>query len=396
MNKEARLILKEGREKPILKRHPWIFSGAVKDLEGDPSPGETILIADRHGKFLARGAFSPQSQIRVRIWSWKEEEQIGPAFFRSRIQESIAYRKIIGYNYPMRRLIHAESDRFPGLIVDQYGDYLVVQLLSAGVEAWKAEIVKALVDLTGAKGVYERSDVEVRKLEGLEERTGVLQGDVSEEMIEIEQEGCRYLIDVRAGHKTGFYLDQRLNRELVGQLSKDRSVLDCFCYSGGFSLLALKNGAKSVTLVDESADALALAEKHLENNQLDRRTVEFQQGDVFNVLREMRDRARSFDLIILDPPKFAPTASLAQRAARGYKDINLLAFKLLNPGGLLATFSCSGGITRDFFLRILSGAAMDAEVNARIQLHMGQSADHSVNLSFPEGAYLKGFGIRVS
>ncbi len=396
MNKEARLILKEGREKPILQRHPWIFSGAVMDLEGDPAPGETILIADRKGKFLARGAFSPQSQIRARIWSWDEEEQIGPAFFRSRIQESIAYREVIGYNYPMRRLIHAESDRFPGLIVDQYGDYLVVQLLSAGVEAWKAEIIQALVDLTGAKGVYERSDVEVRKLEGLEERTGMLLGEVPEEMIEIEQEDCRYWIDVRTGHKTGFYLDQRLNRELVGQLSKDRSVLDCFCYSGAFSLQALKNGASAVTLVDESRDALALAEKHLTNNQLDSRTVEFQQGDVFNVLREMRDRARSFDLIILDPPKFAPTASLAQRAARGYKDINLLAFKLLNPGGLLATFSCSGGITRDFFLRILSGAALDAEVNARIQLHMGQSADHSVNLSFPEGTYLKGFGIRVT
>lgn len=395
MNKEARLILKEGREKPILQRHPWIFSGAVMDLEGDPAPGETILIVDRHGNFLARGAFSPQSQIRVRIWSWDQEEQIGPAFFKSRIQDSIAYREGIGYNFPMRRLIHAESDRFPGLIVDQYGDYLVVQLLSAGVEAWKVEIVQALVELTGAKGVYERSDVEVRKLEGLEERTGVLQGDIPNELIEVEQEGCKYLIDIRAGHKTGFYLDQRLNRELIGQLSKDRSVLDCFCYSGGFSLQALRNGARSVTLVDESKDALALAEKHLEDNQLDSQSVEFQQGDVFNVLREMRDRARSFDLIILDPPKFAPTASLAQRAARGYKDINLLAFKLLNPGGMLATFSCSGGITRDFFLRILAGAALDAEVNARIQLHMGQSADHSVNLRFPEGSYLKGFGIHV-
>jgi 23S rRNA (cytosine1962-C5)-methyltransferase len=389
------LIIKPGREKPILQRHPWIFSGAVQDVVGDPGLGGTIQIVDQQGKFLAWGAYSPESQIRARIWNWQEQQEIDPPFIRSMIQRSVEYRERIGYHFPMRRLVHAESDGFPGLIVDQYGDYLVVQLLSAGVEAWKDVIVQALVDLTGAKGIYERSDVEVRKLEGLIERCGMLSGEIPDGYIEVKEDTTRYWIDVRGGHKTGFYLDQRLNRQLIGKLCTDRSVLDCFCYSGGFSLEALKNGATQVTLVDDSEDALALAERHLAGNQLSGHQVEYQKGDVFNVLREMRDRGRTFDVIVLDPPKFAPTASLAQRAARGYKDINLLAFKLLNPGGLLATFSCSGGISREFFQRILAGAALDAEVNARIQLHMGQSADHAANLSFPEGTYLKGFGICI-
>ena len=390
------MILKPGREKPVLQRHPWIFSGAVKDLVGNPQSGETILVADHKGKFLARGAYSPQSQIRTRIWSWEESEQITSDFFRSRIERSLAYREEIGYHYPLRRLVHAESDLIPGLIVDQYGDYLAVQLLSAGTEAWKEDIVQVLADLTGAKGIYERSDVEVRSLEGLDQRCGTLFGAVPDGTLEIQDGDRRYWIDIRKGHKTGYYLDQRQNRQLIGKLCGGRSVLDCFCYSGGFSLEALGNGARSVTLVDESPDALSLAEKHLAGNDFSDREIEYHQGDVFSVLREMRDRGRSFDVVILDPPKFAPTASLAQRAARGYKDINLLGFKLLRPGGLLATFSCSGGISRDFFLKILSGAALDAGVNARIQLHMGQSADHSASLSFPEGTYLKGFGLHVA
>ncbi len=395
MKKEARLILRSGREKPVLKRHPWIFSGAVRDVEGDPGPGDTVLIVDQRGDFLAWGAYSPASQIRARIWSWEEDQEINVDFLRTRIQRSLAYRNQIGWRYPLRRLVHAESDGIPGLIADQYGDYLVLQLLSAGAEAWKGDIVHLLAGITGARGVYERSDVEVRKLEGLEPSQGVLLGQIPEEYLKIEDGGLSYWIDIRRGHKTGAYLDQRTNRLLVGQLCEGKSVLDCFCYTGGFSMQALRAGARAVTLVDESADALTLAERHLQANQLDQDNVELERGDVFNVLRKFRDRGRRFDVIILDPPKFAPTASLAQRAARGYKDINLLAFKLLNPGGMLATFSCSGGISREFFLRILSGAARDAEVNARIQLHMGQSADHSVNLSFPEGSYLKGFGIRV-
>ncbi len=389
------MILKKGREKPIKHKHPWIFSGAVERLEGDPAPGETVEIRSFGGDFLAQGAFSPVSQIQARVWSWNQGQVIAPDYFRSKIKQAIHYRDKIKYDYPMRRLIHAESDGFPGLIVDQYGDVLVVQLLSVGSDFWRDDLVQILAEETGARSIYERSDVEVRKLEGLEPRTGLLYGNEPEELVHIEQGGLQYWIDIRKGHKTGYYLDQRSNRNLVGEFCKGLKVLDCFCYSGGFSMQALKNGAESVTLVDESAGALKLAERHISSNKLPGERVTIHKGDVFEVLRKFRDQAKSFDVIILDPPKFAPTASFASRAARGYKDINLLAFKLLNQGGLLTTFSCSGGISRDFFLKILSGAALDAGVNARIQLHMGQSADHSINLSFPEGTYLKGYGIRV-
>jgi 23S rRNA (cytosine1962-C5)-methyltransferase len=390
-----RLILKKGREKPLKHKHPWIFSGAVERLEGDPAPGETIEIRSFGGEFLAQGAFSPESQIQARVWSWQEDQVISADYFRLKIRQAIRYRENIKYDYPMRRLIHAESDGLPGLIVDQYGDVLVMQLLSVGTDRWRDDLVQILAEETGAKSIYERSDVAVRKLEGLEPRTGLLYGKEPEELIHIEQDDLQYWIDIRKGHKTGYYLDQHANRILVGGFCKGLKVLDCFCYSGGFSMQALKNGAESVTLVDESERALKLAEKHISSNQLPGDRVTTQKGDVFEVLRKLRDQAKSFDVIILDPPKFAPTAAFASRAARGYKDINLLAFKLLNQGGLLTTFSCSGGISRDFFLRILSGAALDAGVNARIQLHMGQSADHSINLSFPEGTYLKGYGIRV-
>ncbi len=390
-----RLILKKGREKPLKHKHPWIFSGAVERIEGDPAPGETVEIRSFGGEFLAQGAYSPESQIRARVWSWLQDQDVSIDFFRSKIKQAIQYREQVKYDYPMRRLIHAESDGLPGLVVDQYGEVLVLQLLSVGSDLWRDDLIQILAEETGAKSIYERSDVVVRKLEGLEPRTGLLFGQETEELLHIEQGGLQYWIDIRKGHKTGYYLDQRVNREVVGELCSGLSVLDCFCYSGGFSMQALKNGAESVTLVDESERALKLAEKHILSNQLPVERMTTQKGDVFEVLRKFRDQAKSFDVIILDPPKFAPTASFANRAARGYKDINLLAFKLLKPGGLLATFSCSGGISREFFLRILSGAALDAGVNARIQLHMGQSADHSINLSFPEGTYLKGYGIRV-
>jgi len=357
--------------------------------------GETIQILDSTGTFLAWGSYSPSSQIRARIWSWNSEERISRDFFHTRIKRSLEYRDLIGLNSQMKRLVYAESDGLPGLIVDKYAETLVVQFLCAGSEYWKDEIVDILVDLTGAATIYERSDVQVRKLEGLPLQKGTLFGPDPDPLLKIREQDLDFWIDVRNGHKTGFYLDQRENRDRVGKMCKGKSVLDCFCYSGGFSAHALKNGAESVTLVDESKEALGLAEKNAAENKLEGERMEFLRGDVFQVLRKFRDQARKFDVIILDPPKFAPTASFADKAARGYKDINLLAFKLLNHGGILATFSCSGGISRDFFLRILLGAAQDAEVNARIQVHMGQSADHSANLSFPEGIYLKGFGIRL-
>jgi len=364
-------------------------------LGGEPFSGETVMVVDADGDFLAWGAYSPESQIRVRIWSWVQEQEITREYFRTLISGSLEYRKRIGYTYPMRRLIHGESDGLPGLIADQYADVLVLQFLSSGVEFWKDDLIQIIAEETDCKTIFERSDVEVRKLEGLPLQTGTLFGPEPANLVEVEENSIKYWIDVANGHKTGYYLDQRENRRVIGELCSGKTVLDCFSYSGGFSVQALINNAKSVTLVDESESALALAKKHIQENQLDFDRVTAQQGDVFKVLRKFRDQAKSFDVIILDPPKFAPTASHVDRAARGYKDINLLAFKLLNPGGLLATFSCSGGITREFFLRVLSGAAQDAKVNARIQLHMGQSADHSSNLYFPEGNYLKGFGIRV-
>jgi len=364
----------------------------VDRVEGDPLVGETIKILDAERTFLAWGAYSPSSQIRARIWSWIPEEHISRDFLQARIKRSLEYRDLIGLNSQMKRLVYAESDGLPGLIVDKYAETLVVQFLCAGSEFWKDEIVEILIDLTGAATIYERSDVQVRKLEGLPLRRGTLFGPDPDPLLKIREQDLDFWIDVCNGHKTGFYLDQRENR---GKMCKGKSVLDCFCYSGGFSAHALKNGAESVTLVDESKKALGLAEKNAAENKLEGEKIELLQGDVFQVLRKFRDQARKFDVIILDPPKFAPTASFVDKAARGYKDINLLAFKLLNPGGMLATFSCSAGITRDFFLRVLSGAAQDAEINARIQVHMGQSADHSANLSFPEGIYLKGFVIRI-
>ena len=393
-SEEKQLFLKKGRDKPVKYLHPWIFSGAVDRLEGHPIMGETIQIISADGSFLARASYSPESQIRARILTWNPDEDISPDFFRRRITRSLAYRKLIKFDYQMMRLVHAESDGLPGLIVDKYGENLIVQFLSAGCEFWKDVIVEALIDLTGARTIYERSDVQVRKLEGLPLQTGTIYGPAPETLLRIKESECDVWVDVQNGHKTGYYLDQRENRVLIGRMCRGKSVLDCFCYSGGFSIQALQNGAESVTLVDESAAALQLVDKNAALNNLEGRNISTIQGDVFEVLRKFRDQAKTFDVIILDPPKFAPTASFADKAARGYKDINLLAFKLLEPGGILATFSCSGGISRDFFLRILSGAARDAEVNARIQLNMGQSADHSVNLSFPEGIYLKGFVIR--
>jgi len=390
------MYLKKGREKPILHRHPWIFSGAVDRVEGDPLSGETIQILDKEGSFLAWGSYSPSSQIRARIWSWIPEELISRDFLNAKIKRSLEYRDLIGLNSQMKRLVFAESDGLPGLIVDKYAETLVVQFLCAGSEYWKDEIVEILRDLTGAATIYERSDVKVRKLEGLPLQSGTLFGPDPDPLLKIREQDLEFWIDIRNGHKTGFYLDQRENRDLVGRMCKGKSVLDCFCYSGGFSVHALKNGAESVTLVDESRKALDLAQKNAAENKLEGGKIDLLQGDVFQVLRKFRDQARKFDVIVLDPPKFAPTASFADKAARGYKDINLLAFKLLKPGGMLATFSCSGGISQDFFLRILSGAAQDAEINARIQVHMGQSADHSANLSFPEGIYLKGFVIRLA
>lgn len=366
-------------------------------MEGDPVSGDTVDVLDSDGQFVARGAYSPESQIRVRVWSFDPDEQIDAAFFRSRLTRALALRLSLQLRdaSSAMRLVHAESDGLPGLVVDRYADTLVIQVLSAGIERWRETLADSLLELTNAKRIYERSDVEVRRLEGLPERTGLLRGDQPPELAEIVENGIRFGVDLRQGHKTGFYLDQRENRALVRQLAAGRETLDAFCYTGGFTLNALAGGAAAVTAVDSSTDALDQGRQNAALNQFAPDAVEWLEGDVFKVLRTFRDQARSFDLIVLDPPKFAPTRSQAQQAARGYKDINLLAFKLLRPGGLLVTFSCSGGIDADFFQKIVADAAVDAEVDAQIIEWLHQSSDHPVLLHFPEGAYLKGLVARV-
>lgn len=383
--------IKPGREKSALQRHPWLFSGALAPFADTPASGETVKVLDQHGRFLGWAAWSAESQIRLRFWSFDERETIDREFFQRRLARAIALRGSIDGD--AMRLVHGESDGLPGLIVDRYGDVLVVQLLSAGPEAWRDVLCDELLALTGAHVVYERSDADVRELEGLPQRVGVLRGELPP-TIEIEEHGVRYRIDVAAGQKTGFYLDQRLNRQHVGALAHDAEVLNCFCYTGGFSLAALRGGARSVLSVDSSGDALAAAQINLALNDLDPARAEWVEADVFQYLRLLRDKGRSFDLIVLDPPKFAPTAQHVERASRAYKDINLWAMKLLRPGGHLATFTCSGGMTAELFQKIVAGSSWDAKADMQIVGRFTAHADHPVSLNFPEGDYLKGLLLR--
>lgn len=391
------IILKTGREKSLLRRHPWIFSGAIECINGAPSNGDTLPVLNDQGKFIAWAAYNAGSQITARVWSWNEMETINAEFFRGRIERAIALRRDLHLTDESTgmRLIHAESDGLPGLIVDQYGDVLVMQIGSAGAEKWRDTCADILQELCNPVCIYERSDSDSRTLEGLELRNDILRGTLPEN-VEVIENGLRFKVDIAGGQKTGFYLDQRDNRALTESLARDKEVLNCFCYTGGFSLYALRGGAKSVMSIDASGDALRIAEVNLARNGLDASRTEWLEADVFLALRKLRDQGRSFDLIILDPPKFAPTAAFAEKAARGYKDINLLGFKLLRPGGILATYSCSGGITEELFQKIIAGAALDAGVDAQIVHHLHASADHPVQLSFPEGTYLKGLVLRVN
>ncbi|MCX7194842.1 MAG: class I SAM-dependent methyltransferase [Proteobacteria bacterium] len=394
MNK---IILKEGREKSLLRRHPWIFSGAIKCVEGSPIDGDTVQINSTQGTFLAHAAYNAHSQIAARVWSWHAEQSIDADFFRKKIIQALALRKDLklAQHSTGMRLIHGESDGLPGLIVDQYGDVLVMQIGSAGAERWRDTCADILQEMCNPVCIYERSDSDSRALEGLPERNNVLRGNLPESLTIVEH-GLHFAVDVAHGQKTGFYLDQRDNRELIGILAQDKDVLNCFCYSGGFSLYALRGGAKSVLSIDSSNEALQLALRNVELNGLDASRAEWQCIDVFLALRKLRDQNRKFDLIILDPPKFAPTAAFAEKAARGYKDINLLGFKLLRPRGMLATYSCSGGINDDLFQKIIAGAALDAGVDAHIIHKLHAAPDHPILLNFPEGAYLKGLVLRVA
>lgn len=392
------ITLKPGREKSVLHQHPWIFSGALAQVSGDPQPGATVEVRSSTGEFLAWAAYSPLSNIRARVWSWQRELPVTTDLLRTRLQNALALRRALvpAAETTALRLVHAESDGLPGLIVDRYNDVLVIQCLTAGAEAWRDILVALLVELTGLETVYERSDVDVRRLEGLPERAGLIIGRQIKEPLLVQENGLNFWVDIVGGHKTGFYLDQRRNRQRVRELAAGRSLLNCFAYSGGFGVYALAGGATEVLSVDSSAEALELGRRNLEANGYSPDRAQWLEGDVFTTLRGLRDRGRSFDAVILDPPKFAPTAAQAERAARGYKDINLLALKLLRPGGLLFTFSCSGGVSADLFQKIVAGAALDAGVNARIVERLEQGVDHPVALNFPEGAYLKGLVLEVA
>ncbi len=388
----VKVLIKKDREKSLLRHHPWLFSGAIERIEGEPQLGETVELRAHDGRFLGFGAWSPKSQIAVRIWSFNPDDEINADFFRCKL--SLAVKRRESLFEPNKtdavRLVNAESDGLPGLIVDRYNGYLVVQFLSAGAEFWRETIVSALTEICPVTGIYERSDVEVREKEGLELRKGLLSGDEPSELIEICENSRRFLVNIRNGHKTGFYLDQRDNRQKITEFSAGREVLNCFAYTGGFALAALSAGAAKVTNIEASADALELLNRNLALNGFDPAKVENLTDDVFQVLRKFRDQGRSFDLIILDPPKFAESKSQIERASRGYKDINLLAFKLLQPGGILFTFSCSGQITPELFQKIVADSALDAGKSAQILVWLNQSADHPTALNFPEGHYLKG------
>lgn len=383
-------------EKSLSRRHPWIFSNAVQSMDESPEQGETVMIQNKHGQALGFGAYSPHSQIRVRMWTFDPEETVDDTFFRERLHRALVHRaSLMEVAGSAIRWVNGESDGLPGLIVDKYDTWLVCQFLSAGAHAWKSTIVSCLAELFPASGIYERTDSDVLDKEGLPKQTGVLWGKEPPDLIDINEGGLRFLVNVREGHKTGFYLDQRDNRKKLSEYTHGKRVLNCFSYTGGFSLWALKGGATRVTSIDISKDAVALLEKNVHQNGMDAEKMVLRCDDVFKALRTFRDSRDTFDVIVLDPPKFASSAQTVNKAARGYKDINLLAMKLLSPGGILFTFSCSGHIMPPLFQKIVSDAAVDAGRDARIIHQMTQAEDHPVSLAFPEGLYLKGLVIRV-
>lgn len=384
-----KIVIKTGREKSLLRRHPWIFSGAIKST-GDAQSGEVVTVTAEDGRFLARALYSATSQIAARALSFDEKEVIDGDFFKRRIQSAISRRSSLAAITNGVRLLHGESDGLPGLVADRFDDVVVMQLSTAGIEPHREAIAAHLQALTGAATIYERSDADVRKLEGLEERNGLVLGAPLRDRVTIHENDIAISVDVAHGHKTGFYLDQRDNRALTQALSRDADVLNCFCYTATMSVAAMKGGAKSVASIDSSGPAMQEGARIAAMNDCDAARMEWIEADVFAHLRKMRDQGRSFDLIILDPPKLAPTVHHVEKAARAYKDINLLGFKLLRPGGKLMTYSCSGGVSIDLFQKIVAGAALDANVEAVILQRLSAGVDHPVSIHFPEGEYLKG------
>ncbi|WP_333798046.1 class I SAM-dependent rRNA methyltransferase [Rheinheimera sp.] len=388
----ASIILQNDRDKSLKRRHPWVFSQAVKQVHGTPNSGDTVDILSADGKFVARGAYSPNSQIRARVWTFDPNEQIDAEFFLRRIAQAWAVRQQL-FDLSRTngiRVVAAESDSLPGVTIDLYADVLVCQLLSAGAERQRKHIVAALKQLFDGYSIYERSDVDVRKKEGLEPRTGWLHLPRDSGEVVIKENGLNILVDVVNGHKTGFYLDQRDSRAAAGRYAKGKTVLNCFSYTGTFGLAALTGGATHVTNADLSDLALATAQRNMELNQLDLSNATMTKADVFKLLRQYKDEGKQFDMVILDPPKFAENKSQLVGACRGYKDINRVAMQIVKPGGLLLTFSCSGLMEESLFQKVVADAALDANRGCLFIERLSQAKDHPIASFYPEGHYLKG------
>ena len=386
------LRLREGKERSLLRRHPWIFESAI--AKGGADAGETVRVESHKGEFLAWAAFSPSSKIRARAWSFDVNQRIDASFLRAKIATAIAVRARFDIQSDGQRLVHGESDGLPGLIVDRYGDTLVAQFLACGVERWKPQLIEALLAETGLTKLYERSDASSRELDGLKPATGWLHGgEGASTELTVREHGWRLGLSIAEGHKTGFYLDQRDSRQRFAEWVRRlgaQQVLNCFCYTGGFSVAALAGGAAEVLSIDSSGPALERARANVALNGFAPERAQFLDADVNSALRGFLKEGRQFDAIVLDPPKFAPTVAHAERAARAYKDINRLGLMLLRPGGVLFTYSCSGGISPDLFHKIVAGAAADAGVDGYVCERLGAAPDHPMTLEFPEGEYLKG------
>ena len=394
----ARIYLKVSREKSLLRKHPWIFSQAINKIKGNPMLGDTVDIYDHKEKWLARGAYSPESQIRVRVWSFNEKEEIDSEFFRNKLLSAQSRREwfieqgeLTGY-----RLIAGESDGLPGITIDRYDNLIVCQLLSAGADFQRYTLVEVLKELYPDCSIYERSDVDVRKKEGLEPVTGWLTEPLESTACIIKEHGLSINVDIAKGHKTGFYLDQRDSRVAAGRYSKNKSVLNCFSYTGTFALHCAANDAKEVINVDVSQPALDLAEENIALNNLQDKNVSYVKADVFKLLRQYREEKRQFDMIILDPPKFVESKAQLTGACRGYKDINMLAMQLLKPNGILMTFSCSGLMEASLFQKVVADAALDARRDVHFVERLQQAGDHPISSNYPEGYYLKGLVCQVS
>jgi len=396
----SQVILKKGREKSVNNRHPWIFSGSINRVEGDPSDGDVVDVWNHRARFVARGIYNVKSQIQVRLLTWNANDMIDEDFWRRRLRRAVAGRQALieDQDTDAYRLVHAEADGVPGLIVDQYGTWLVAQFLSMAAERYRNIILNTLVDLTGPQGIYERSDVEAREQEGLVPIAGPISLEILEtppDLIEIVENGHTFLVDVKLGHKTGFYLDQRENRQKAVKYLAGKEILNAFAYTGAFAVYAAHAGAKRIINVDTSEVALQLAERNMRRNGFGEREDVYAVANAFEILRAYQEAKWKFDVVILDPPKFAQRKGHVDKATRGYKDINLLAMKLIKRGGILITFSCSGAVSADLFQKVLFGAAVDAGRSVQIIEHLSQGSDHPILLTHPESEYLKGFVCRV-